>query len=494
MPAEFFAPIYTHTTPPVYKYFTGSSWEESETHATISVPSPINGEILGEVQAVGKKEIDGVLVKARNAVAPWQKVPVEKRAKMVHLAADWLRHFESYFTTLLIKEIGKPHDDAQSEVLRSADFLDYAADIAMSLHGETIQSGAFPGYADDREAMVDTIGVGVVAALAPFNYPINLAVSKIGPALLMGNACVFKPPTQGAIVGVHVAQIFHKAGFPDGIISCVTGLGKDIGEYIASHAAVNMVAFTGSSEVGESLGKSIGMKPMLFECGGNNPVVVFPDADMHEAAREIVKGAFSYAGQRCTAIKYVLGTPGTLEKLIPLVEKEVKQLVHMGDPRSPETKLMGPLISPSAADNVEKAIAEAVKKGAKVISGGERKNSYIPPTILTDVTPAMRIVKEEIFGPVLSFIEVKHGSQAADIINTSDYGLQASVFTKDEGTGVAFAKLLQVGSIQINGSPQRGPDHFPFLGIKKSGLGVQGVKYSLQAMSRPRPIIFNQPK
>jgi glyceraldehyde-3-phosphate dehydrogenase (NADP+) len=236
------------------------------------------------------------------------------------------------------------------------------------------------------------------------------------------------------------------------------------------------------------------MKHLLFECGGNNPAVVFPDADMSQTAREIVKGAFSYAGQRCTAIKYVLATPGTLEKLVPLVQKELKAIVHMGDPRSPETKLVGPVISPEAAEHVEKAIQEAVSQGATVLVGGKRNGTYVEPTLVTGVTGKMRIVKEEIFGPVLSFVEVKHGSSAAQFINDSDYGLQASVFTKDEGTGIAFAKTLAVGTVQINGSPQRGPDHFPFLGVKKSGVGVQGVRYSLEAMSRPKPIVLNQPR
>lgn len=281
---------------------------------------------------------------------------------------------------------------------------------------------------------------------------------------------------------------------PPGVLTAVTGGGADIGDYLVSHPRVSMVAFTGSSDTGILIATKAGMVPLLFECGGNNPAVVLPDADMHLAAREIVKGAFSYSGQRCTAIKYVLSTKGVLEQLVPLVKKTLSEMVHMGDPRSPHTKLVGPVISEEYAVHIAEVIDEAVKDGAKVVVGGMRNKNYIEPTILINVKPTMEVVRKETFGPVVSFITVKSMEEATTIINTSSYGLQASVFTKDEGAGIDFAKYLGVGTVQVNGSPQRGPDHFPFLGIKRSGVGVQGVRYSLEAMGRLKPIVLNKPK
>jgi len=494
MAEEFFAPISNQKTPPVYRFFNGKGWQESSSGKTVAISSPINGEIVGELPVVTIEEIAAVFALARSAQPAWEAKPLHERAKIMHLVSDWIRHFEAYFTTLLVREIGKTFDEARGEIKRTADLVDYFADEAQSLRGETLDSDNFPGFEKGRLALVERVAHGTVLAIAPFNYPVNLAASKIVPALLMGNSVVLKPPTQGGISGLHLVRVFEKAGLPSGVITAVTGTGAEIGDYLVSHPLVDMVAFTGSSETGLAIAGKAPLKPLLFECGGNNPAIVLPDADMALAAREIVKGAFSYSGQRCTAIKYVLTTETLLQQLLPLVLGDLKEMVKMGDPRSPETKLVGPVISQAAAEKILQAILKSVAEGAKLETGGQRKDAYLEPTILTNVKPEMPVVATETFGPVLSFIQVTSYAQAIEIVNQSNYGLQASVFTKDEGTGISFAKQLKVGSIQINGSPQRGPDHFPFLGVKKSGLGVQGVRYSLEAMSRPRSVVLNKPQ
>jgi glyceraldehyde-3-phosphate dehydrogenase (NADP+) len=298
----------------------------------------------------------------------------------------------------------------------------------------------------------------------------------------------------GGISGLHLVRIFEKAGVPAGVITAVTGTGDVIGEHLVSHPKVSMVAFTGSSDTGLAIAGKAPMKPLLFECGGNNPVVVMPDADMAGAAREIIKGAFAYSGQRCTGIKYVLTTPAIKEQLLAMILKLMPESVKAGDPRSPETKMVGPVISEAAAERVEHVIQESVQNGATLVMGGKRDKAMVEPTILTGVIPTMPVISKETFGPVVSFVDINSFDEAVTIINNSHYGLQASVFTKDEGTGIVFGSKLHVGSVQINGSPQRGPDHFPFLGIKHSGVGVQGVRYSLEAMSRIRPIVLNKPQ
>lgn len=494
MPAEFFSEISNRQTPPTYRFFDGAGWKESTSAATSDVASPIQGEIIGRLQVVTHQEIDQAFANAQKSQSQWESTPLHQRVKIMHLAADWIRHFRGYLASLLIKEIGKIESEAQGEIDRTADLIDYFADEVQSIRGETLDSDNFPGFDKGRLAMIERVAHGVVVAIAPFNYPVNLAASKIVPALLMGNSVVFKPPTQGGISGVHLTRLFEKAGVPQGVLSCVTGGGKDIGDYLASHNCVDMLAFTGGSDTGVHIAKQAGMVPMLFECGGNNPVVVFPDADIQVVAREIVKGSFSYAGQRCTGIKYVLGTQTVLDQVLSAVLATMKDTVKMGDPRSPETKLVGPVISESAAALIQEAIDASVGAGAKVAAGGRRNKTYVEPTVLTEVRPDMPVVAKEIFGPVVSFIAVTNLDEAASIIDKSNYGLQASVFTRDEGAGIIFAQKLKVGSVQINGSPQRGPDHFPFLGIKRSGLGVQGVRYSLLAMSRPKPVILNKPQ
>jgi len=342
-------------------------------------------------------------------------------------------------------------------------------------------------------AIIERVPLGVVLAISPLNYPVNLSVSKIAPALAVGNSVVFKPATQGAISALHLTEIFRIAGLPDGLLVTITGSGKDIGDYLVTHRNIDMVTFTGSSKVGKAIAEKIGMIPLLFECGGNNPALVLTDADMELTATEIVKGAFSYSGQRCTAIKYVLGLEPTIGKLLPKVVEKTKTTIKMGDPRIPENNL-GPLISERAAEEVEKKILLAKAGGAKAVFGGKRNGRFIEPTILEHVTFGMEIISEETFGPVVSFIRVKSIDEAVKLINQSDYGLQASIFTADEGAGIRLAKQIDVGTVQINSKPQRGPDHFPFLGIKGSGIGVQGIRYTLEAMTRLHPIILNKPQ
>lgn len=494
MPDEFFGEISDQKTPPTYAFFDGSTWRGSESGKTVSVSSPIDGSLVGNLQVVTTQEIDGVMEKASLSQLKWEATPLNQRIKIMHLASDWIRHFEDYLVSLMIREIGKSEGEAKSEIARTADLIDYFANEAQSIKGEELDSDNFPGFDKGRIALIERVAYGVVLAIAPFNYPINLSASKLAPALLMGNSVVFKPPTQGGISALHLARIFQKAGVPEGALSCVTGQGSAIGQHLAAHERVSMITFTGSSDTGASIAHQAGMKTLVFECGGNNPALVLPDADMHLTAKEIVKGAFSYAGQRCTAIKYVLATKSVIDTLLPQVQKQMEELVRMGDPRSPETKLVGPVISVQEAVKIEQVIHESIAEGARVVTGGKRNGAYIEPTILTNVTPLMPAVATEVFGPVVSFVALRDINEAIRIVNESHFGLQACIFTKDEGSALVIAKQLNVGTVQINGSPQRGPDHFPFLGVKRSGLGVQGVRYSLESMSRLRPIILNKPQ
>ncbi len=494
MSADIFEELHDEKTPPNYSWFNGKDWVSSTSGKFTSVISPIDHSIVGTVPIVTQDEIDASIKQAHLAQKAWQEKTLVDRGKILKLAADWMREHELYLTSLLVREIGKPVDEAKDEILRSADMIDYFGHEALHMTGEQIPSDAFPGYDKHKISIIERVPLGVILAIAPFNYPVNLAVSKLAPALVTGNSIIFKPPTSGAISGLHLTQIFRKAGVPDGVLTTVTGGGSEIGDYLVSHPGINMITFTGSSQVGQTAATKAGMIPLLFECGGNNPAIVIADCNPGTTAQEIVKGAFSFAGQRCTAIKYVLGLKPELDRILPMVVKITQETIHMGDPRSPETKSVGPLITESAAQEIEARIRMAEKMGAKIELGGVRQGNYLEPTILSAVTSDMEIVKIESFGPVVSFIEVKDMEEAIAIINSSTYGLQAAIYTCDEGTGLKIAEKLDVGTVWINSKPQRGPDHFPFLGIKGSGVGMQGIKYSLEAMTRLKPVILNKPE
>jgi len=492
--ASIFELISDQKTPPSYKFFSRGKWWQSKSGKLTEIISPVDSSILGRLQVVTKEEIDQAIGDACRGQKEWEKLAVDKRAKILHLAADWVREEEHFLSTLLVKEIGKTIDEAKSEVLRTAEMIDLFAQEVRTLRGETLESDLFPGFEKGKEAIIDRVARGVILAIAPFNYPLNLSASKIAPALVTGNACLLKPPTNGGISALHLVRIFEKAGVPGGVLAALTGSGSEIGDYLVTHSGIEMISFTGSSQVGKSIAQKAGMIPLLFECGGNNPALVLDNANLDLAALEIVKGSFSYSGQRCTAIKYLLATSETMDKLIPKLKKGVKEKVKMGDPRSPRTKMVGPLINLDVAMEIENRIIKAKVNGAKILTGGKREANYLEPTILDNVKPTMEIVKVETFGPVLSLIRVKNINEAIEIINASEYGLQASIFTQDEGTGIALARKIEVGTVQINSSPQRGPDHFPFLGIKGSGVGVQGIRYTLEAMTRPKSVVLNKPE
>jgi glyceraldehyde-3-phosphate dehydrogenase (NADP+) len=328
----------------------------------------------------------------------------------------------------------------------------------------------------------------VVLAIAPFNYPVNLSASKLAPALIGGNVVLFKPPTQGAISALELVGALTDAGVPDGVIATATGRGSVIGDYLVSHKGVDMVSFTGSTGVGQHIAKLTGMIPLVMELGGKDAAIILEDADIEKAAKNIVSGAFSYSGQRCTAVKRVLVIDEVADKLVAYVEEEVKKL-KSGLPME-EGVVITPLIDKKAADFVEQLIDDAIAKGGVPLTERRREGNLIYPVVFDHVTLDMDIAWEEPFGPILPIIRVKSVEEAIEISNRSEYGLQGAIFTKDIDRAFSIAGRLEVGTVHINNKTQRGPDHFPFLGVKSSGMGTQGIRYSIESMTRPKATVI----
>jgi len=386
-----------------------------------------------------------------------------------------------------MKEIGKDINSCISEVKRTADFIRFTADAGKHLEGETIAADTFPGFKKNKMSLVQRVPIGLVLAISPFNYPINLSASKIAPALVGGNSVILKPPTQGAISALHLIRIFQEAGIPDGVLNSVTGKSSEIGDYLVTNDHINFINFTGSTKVGKHIAKIAGMVPMMMELGGKDAAIVLKDADLDETAKEIVTGAYSYSGQRCTAIKRILVTEDIADELSSKVLKEVERLT-VGTPESGAT--ITPLINTSSADFIEELIKDALEKGAKLLCGNVREGNLIHPTLFDNVTSEMRLAWEEPFGPVLPIIRVKDMDEAILMANKSQYGLQSSVFTRNINDAFYVANKLEVGVVQINNKSERGPDHFPFSGVKSSGMGTQGIKYSIEAMTRLKSIVL----
>lgn len=472
----------------VYKNLINGKWIEAKDKNTIEISSPVDGKFIGKIQALSKEEVDEVFESSRKAQKAWADTPVNERSKILHKAADLLEENAKELAKILSREISKDLDSSLSEVVRTADFIRFTADEGMHLEGETIGSDSFPGFKKNKVSLVTRVPLGVVLAISPFNYPVNLSASKIAPALVGGNSVILKPPTNGAISALHLAEVFNAAGVPAGVLNTITGRGSEIGDYLVTHKLVNFINFTGSTEVGKHISEISKMVPVLMELGGKDAAIILEDANLEEAADNIVSGAYGYSGQRCTAVKRVLVLDKVADRLTELVSERVKKL-KVGKPE--DGGKVTPLISNKSADYVQELIDDALDKGAKLVIGNKREGNLVYPTLFDYVTTDMRIAWEEPFGPVLPIIRVKDIDEAIKIANESEYGLQASIFTKNMDDAFYIAGKLEVGTVQINNKPERGPDHFPFQGVKSSGIGSQGIRYSIEAMTRLKAIVLN---
>lgn len=471
-----------------YKNLMGGRWTASASGKVIDVHAPADGRLLGSVPALSRAEIDACLQSAKEAQPGWAALPVNERARILRRAAQLLEENARQIGEVLCDEIAKNISSAVGEVTRTADFIRFTADQGELMEGRSIGGENFPHFKKDKISVVTRVPLGVVLAISPFNYPINLAASKVAPALIAGNSVVLKPPTNGAISGLHLAAALDAAGVPAGVFSTVTGRGGEIGDYLVTHKLVDFVNFTGSSEVGQHIAETAGMVPLLMELGGKDAAIILDDADLDLAAQNIVSGAFGYSGQRCTAVKRVLVQETVADALVARVQAGVEKL-RVGMPRDDAD--ITPLISTKAADYVEELENDALQKGALRLTGGKRAGSLLWPALFDHVTPEMRLAWEEPFGPVLPVLRVKDENEAVELSNRSQYGLQGAVFTRNIDRAFAVASRLEVGTVQINGKPERGPDHFPFLGVKSSGMGTQGIRYSIEAMSRPKVTVIN---
>ncbi|ORO95225.1 NADP-dependent glyceraldehyde-3-phosphate dehydrogenase [Streptococcus mitis] len=469
-----------------YQNLVNGKWKSAEQEITIY--SPINQEELGTVPAMTQAEVDEAMKAARAALPAWRALSAVERAAYLHKTAAILERDKEEIGTILAKEVAKGIKAAIGEVVRTADLIRYAAEEGLRITGQAMEGGGFEAASKNKLAVVRREPVGVVLAIAPFNYPVNLSASKIAPALIAGNVVMFKPPTQGSISGLLLAKAFEEAGIPAGVFNTITGRGSEIGDYIIEHKEVNFINFTGSTPIGERIGRLAGMRPIMLELGGKDAALVLEDADLEHAAKQIVAGAFSYSGQRCTAIKRVIVIESVADTLAALLQAEVTKLT-VGDPF--DNADITPVIDNASADFIWGLIDDAQEKGAQALTPIKREGNLLWPVLFDQVTKDMKVAWEEPFGPVLPIIRVASVEEAIAFANESEFGLQSSVFTNDFKKAFEIAEKLEVGTVHINNKTQRGPDNFPFLGVKGSGAGVQGIKYSIEAMTNVKSIVFD---
>ena len=471
-----------------YKYLVDGKWQFSSSKKIIPVHAPSDGALVGNIQAITQKEVDSVFSCAKKVQLVWYSLPMSKRAEILTKAADLVLKNKDEIAGILMKEVAKPRMLALTEVERTSDLIKYTAEEGLRLTGEMIYGDRYYKHGKGKTAGVSRVPLGVVLAISPFNYPVNLSYSKVAPALIAGNTVVLKPSVQGSLSVIHVAELFMEAGVPAGVLNVVTGDVKEIGDHLIKHKDVDMIAFTGSTAVGKKISALAGMKPLLLELGGKDAAIILEDADIDLAVKECVAGCFSYSGQRCTAIKRIVIINSVADKFISKFVKEVDKL-KTGKPE--DDAFICPLISKSAADYIQELIDDANKNGAKKLMCKFREGNLWGPTVFDGVTNKCRLYYEEQFGPLAAIIRVKDEGEAVKVVNDSSYGLEACVFTNNVNRAYGIAFQLNVGTVQLNGKSDRGPDNFPFSCIKDSGIGTQGVKYSIEAMTRIKSIVMN---
>lgn len=452
----------------------------------LEITNPTSLEMAGKVSALKKKDIDLAFKVARKHQKSWENTSLLDRINVMKNFRDGLLKNADLLSDIMMEEIAKGKKESLGEVKRTIEIIDYTLEEAKRLDPQTLTGDGWG--IKNKYGIFDRVAKGVILAISPFNYPVNLSVAKIVPALVTGNTVVFKPATAGSLVGACIGKIAVDSGMPAGIFNVVTGKGSEVGDVITSNEEINMISFTGSYQIGNRIRKQGATTDLVLELGGKDPALVLDDLDLEKYSDEIVAGAFGYSGQRCTAIKRVLTTNKIADKLIPLLKAKVEKL-SVGNPD--KNCNITPIIDLKSTSYIQSLIDDAKKNGAKIITGDKCKKNLMWPTLIDNVTVDMKVAWDEPFGPILPIIRIDSVDKMIEIANQSEYGLQASVFCQNISQAISVSKKIETGTVNINSKSQRGPDSFPFLGIKNSGEGVQGIRDALLSMTRIKGIVIN---
>lgn len=467
------------------KMLVGGRWVERE--ETINVYDPQDNSIITTVPKATKEDVLLAIEAAEEGVKIAAKMPVHQRIDILNKAADYVRDHSVQYAETIASEGSKTISEARAEVSRCVETLRISAEEARRINGETIPFDQMPGH-ENRIGYYYKFPIGIIAAITPFNDPLNLVAHKVGPAIASGNTIIVKPATLTPISAILLAEAFDAAGLPDKVLSVITGSGGEIGDTLVTHPSIRMVSFTGGLETGEQIAKKAGLKKLSMELGSNSPVIVLDDADIDDAVNSCVSGAFWAVGQNCLGVQRVFVTEANFDTFLEkFVEKTNEYKV--GNKKDEQTN-MGPLIHEKEAIRVEEWVNEAVEAGATLLTGGKRDGAFYSPTVLTNVSSDARIAQEEIFGPVVILFQVKDLDEAIEKANDVNYGLQAGIFTKDISSAHEAIHRLEVGGILVNESSDYRIDGMPFGGVKGSGLGREGVKYTIEDMTEPKLVQF----
>lgn len=443
---------------------------------------------MATVPKAMKADVDRAIESAQQAFEVMSQMPAHQRSKILECTSELILRHDEEIAELIAAEAGKAWKYSLAEVKRGAETFKFAAEEAKQIHGETIPMDASIG-SEQRIGFFMRFPVGVIVAISPFNFPLNLVAHKVAPAIASGNSLVLKPATATPLTALRMAELLIEAGLPEGALNVVMGGGSTVGDWLVTDPRVAMVTFTGSPVVGKHIMSRGGLKKYTMELGSNSAVIICEDASIDMAIPRCVMGSYANSGQICISVQRIYIQKNVwnefTQKFIAATEQQI-----VGDPLQKNCDV-GPMIDIIEAERVESWIAEAVANGAKILTGGTRDGVMIQPTVLTNVKPEMKVVAEEIFGPVVCLIPFDDIDEAIKQVDDSKYGLQAGIFTSDIKNAFKAVKGINVGGIIINDVPTYRVDHMPYGGNKESGIGREGLRYAIEEMTNIKMVCLN---
>ncbi|MBU9720047.1 aldehyde dehydrogenase family protein [Bacillus alkalicola] len=469
------------------RFFIAGEWLDGSKYHELK--SPYSKETIAKVPLASEEDVDKAIQAAFEAKREMKNLPAHQRADILENVSKLIEENREQCARTISIEAGKPIKTARGEVTRTIMTYKFASEEARRIPNEMINMDAAPG-GEGRVAYSIREPAGVVAAITPFNFPMNLVAHKLGPAIAAGNPVVLKPASQTPLSAYLIAEFFHRAGLPKGGLNVITGKGSIIGNSLVTNPKTSVITFTGSPEVGLALKGKAGLKRVTLELGSNSAAIIDKDISVEKIADRLITGAFTYQGQVCISLQRVFVHESLKHELIDKMKERALNLI-LGNPLDEATDVSA-LISEADTDRVIAWINEAIGRGAKLVSGGKKWDNIVEPTILVDVDPDTNVSCKEVFGPVVTINSFSKWQDAIDAVNNSNYGLQAGVFTKDISKAFQASEELEVGGVMINDIPTFRVDHMPYGGVKQSGFGREGIKYAIEEMTEMKLVTFKK--
>ncbi len=467
----------------------GGQWVSKEER--LPVVYPYTGEKVAEVSKADEQDVYKAIELAKEGFEEISSLTPYERYQILMKASQILSARAEEFAKTLVLEVGKTIREARTEVQRAIQTLIFSAEEAKRIGGEVIPIDAHPN-GKGKVGFYMREPVGIVSAITPFNFPLNLSMHKVAPAIACGNAVILKPSERTPLTPLMLGEVLLEAGLPPKALSILPGYG-DVGKAMTTHPDVRVVSFTGSRKIGEIITRQAGIKKVVLELGSNSAIVLHKDGDLKKAVQKTVLGGYAIAGQVCISVQRVFVHEDLFEEYLKELEEAVSRL-KVGDPMQEETDV-GPMIALSEVQRVQEWIDEALQEGARLITGGvscgDKVSSVLSPTIVSLVPTNVRLFREEAFAPVVVVNPYRDVEEAIRMVNDSEYGLQVGVFTRDINVAWEFIRKVKAGGVLINEGPNFRADHMPYGGVKQSGIGREGPRFAVEDYTEIKMVIFD---